>query len=112
MVNVELQVHLFQNCVCFPLCSMQCSNWLLRTVALEDSQNLVAGNDLDLSDTVGVAEGYTDLRRSCTFTSKLADLVNDLLGGGLQPSWWSARVWDGGGAFENCQHVVTQRLPY
>jgi hypothetical protein len=69
----------------------------LHTVALEDAQNLVAGDDLDLRDTVGVTEGDTNLRWCGALTGELADLVNDLLWGGLQPCWWCARVWDGGG---------------
>jgi len=51
-----------------------------QAVALEDSQNLVAGDDLDLCDAVGVAECDTDLRGSGAFAGELADLVHDLVG--------------------------------
>lgn len=61
-----------------------------RTVALENPENLVASDDLDLRDTVGVAEGDTDLRGCGAFLGHLADLVDDLIGGGLEPGWGSA----------------------
>jgi hypothetical protein len=54
-------------------------------------------DNLDLGDTVGVTEDDTNLRRSGTLTGELADLVNDLLGGGLEPCGRSARVGDGAG---------------
>jgi hypothetical protein len=62
---------------------------------------LVSGDDLDLGNTVSITEVDTDLRWSGTllrpdtglvddvtaaeFSSHLADLVNDLVGGGLEP---------------------------
>ena len=79
-------------------CALVYSNGLLHTIGLEDAQDLVAGDDLDLCDAVRVTEGDANLRRRGTLTGELADLVDDLLGGGLQPCWWCARVWDGGGA--------------
>jgi hypothetical protein len=54
-------------------------------------------NNLDLGNTVGVTENNTDLRWGCALLGQLADLVDNLLRGGLQPRWWSAGVWDGGG---------------
>ena len=54
-------------------------------------------DNLDLGDTVGVTEDNTDLGRSGTLTGELADLVDDLLGGGLQPCRRSARVGQGAG---------------
>lgn len=91
-----------------------------HTVALEDTQDLVTceerhvshqiflpipyhsnlsltSHDLDLGNTVRVTENNTNLRRSGTLLGQLANLVNDLLGGGLEPCWRGARVWDGGG---------------
>lgn len=80
-----------------------------RTVGLEDTQDSVTcyfavsqklpplnlpnvrisskhtSDNLDLGDSVGVTENNTDLRRSGTLLGQLADLVNDLLGSGLQP---------------------------
>jgi hypothetical protein len=84
-----------------------------RTGGLEDSQNSVTcklcvsrhgrsqlscvaifltSDKLDLGNTVGVTEDDTDLRRSGTLTGELGDLLNDLLGGGLQPGGSVARV--------------------
>lgn len=54
-------------------------------------------DDLDLGNTVGVAEDDTDLGRSSTLLGELADLVNDLVAGDLEPRRSSARVGDGGG---------------
>ena len=48
---------------------------------------------------MGVTENDTDLRRGGTLTGELADLVDDLLGGGLQPRWGSARVGEGAGRY-------------
>ena len=54
-------------------------------------------DDTDLGNAVGVAQDDTDLRGSSTLLGELADLLDDLLGGGLEPRRGSARVGDGGG---------------
>jgi hypothetical protein len=43
------------------------------------------GDDLDLSDSVGVTEDNTDLGGGSSLTGELDDLLDNLLGGGLQP---------------------------
>jgi hypothetical protein len=48
---------------------------------------------------VGVTENDTNLRGSGALLRELADLVNDLLGGGLEPCRGSARVGDGRGRY-------------
>ena len=63
-------------------------------MGLEDSQNLVSGHNADEGDTVGVTEDNTDLRGSGTLLRELADLVDDLLGSGLEPGRSGARVRD------------------
>jgi hypothetical protein len=87
-----------------------------RTAGLEDSEDLVAGDNLDLSHTVRVTEDLTNpailsAHHSCVFYSvrllllrwcstllrELADLVNNLLRSGLQPRRRAAGVGDGGG---------------
>jgi len=68
-----------------------------QTVRLEDSENLVSGDDLDLCDTVRITEQYTNLRRGVSLLGKLANLILHLIRGGLQPSWRVSAVWDGGG---------------
>lgn len=65
-----------------------------RTVTLEDSENLVSSDDLDLGDTVRVTKDLTDLRRSGALLCELADLLDDLLGSGLEPRRWVAAVGD------------------
>ena len=54
-----------------------------------------AQHTLHLSNAVGVTEDDTDLRGSGTLLRELADLVVDLLGGGLEPCGRAARVGDG-----------------
>jgi len=73
--------------------------WDLRgeAIGLQDSENLVTSNDLDLRNTVRISEDNTDLGRGCALLCKLADLVDNLFRGGLEPRRGGARVWDGGG---------------
>lgn len=44
---------------------------------------------------MAVTEDNTNLRRRSTLPGELADLVNDLLGGGLEPGRGGTRVGDG-----------------
>lgn len=55
------------------------------------------GNDLDLGNAVGVTEDDANLRGGSALLGELADLLDDLLGGGLEPGGRGARVGDGGG---------------
>lgn len=55
------------------------------------------GDNLDLGNAVGVTEDDTDLRRGSTLSGELADLVDDLVGGGLQPRGGGAGVGESGG---------------
>jgi len=68
-----------------------------KAIRLEDSKNLVTSNNLDLCNTVRISEDNTNLRWSCAFLCKFANLVDDLLGGCLQPRRRSSGVWNGGG---------------
>ena len=87
-----------------------------RTIGLENSQNLVTcancqqpsnffpvterphtSDDADLGNAVGVTQDDTDLRGSSTLLGELADLLDDLVGGGLQPRRGGARVGNCGG---------------
>ena len=54
-------------------------------------------DDLDLGNTVAVTEDNTNLRRGGTLLCELADLVDDLLRSGLEPSRGSPRVGNGRG---------------
>ena len=71
--------------------------WGRRTVGLQDTEDLVTGNETDLGDTVRVTEGNTDLGGSETLASQLGDVIDDILGGGLEPRRRSAAVMEGGG---------------
>jgi hypothetical protein len=53
------------------------------TLTLEDTEDLVASDGLDLSNTVRVAEGDANLRRSHTLAGKLDDLLGHFIGSGL-----------------------------
>lgn len=53
---------------------------------------LHTSDDADLGNAVGVTKDNTDLRGGGTTLGEAADLVNDLLGSGLQPCRGSARV--------------------
>jgi len=46
---------------------------------------------------MAVPEHNADLRWGGTLPGELADVVDDLFGGGLEPGGDGARVWDGGG---------------
>lgn len=96
----------------------------IRTARLQDAQNAVTyfnqlarqfqqspsiffqfqrtSDNLDLGNTVGVTEDDTNLRGSSTLTGELADLLDDLLGGNLQPGGSGARVGEGAG-----RHALT-----
>lgn len=71
--------------------------WNLRsqTVGLEDSQDLVTGDDLSLGNTVSVSQDNTNLRRSQTLSGVLDDLLNNLVRRQLEPGRSVSRVWNG-----------------
>merc|ERR1719504_490998 len=56
-----------------------------HALALQDAQNLVAGDETDLSNTMGVPEDNTNLGRGQTLLGQLEDLVLHLIAGDLQP---------------------------
>ena len=56
---------------------------------------LHTSHNLDLGNTVAVPQDNTNLRRGNTLPGELADLLDDLVGRGLQPRWRGARVRDG-----------------
>lgn len=68
----------------------------MLTVSFEDSEDLGSGDALDLSDTVAVSEDNTNLRWSHTLSGKLEDLLRDLLGSNLEPSWGGSLVGKSG----------------
>lgn len=74
------------------------SNAETLTVGLQDSENLVTGDELDLGNTVRVSQDDTDLRGAQTSSGELEDLVTDFLGGGLGPRRLRPSVRKGGGS--------------
>jgi hypothetical protein len=55
-------------------------------------------DNLDLGNAVAVTEDNTDLGRGSTLSGELADLVDDLVGGGLQPGGRRTAVGNSRGA--------------
>lgn len=56
-----------------------------RTVALQDPEDLVAGDEAHLGDSVRVTEGDTDLGWGETLAGEFDDVLDDFVGGGLEP---------------------------
>lgn len=78
-----------------PIQKIHVSPLFLFQISLPLSHRKTHTSDkLDLSNTVAVTEDNTDLRGSSTLLGELADLVNDLVGGGLEPRRGSTRVGD------------------
>jgi hypothetical protein len=70
---------------------------LLRTLGLENTENLVAGNESHLGDAVRVTEGDTDLGGRQALACEFDDMVNDVFWGGLEPGRRCPAVWKGRG---------------
>ena len=70
-----------------------------RTVGLQDTEDLVTGDETDLWDAVRVTEGNTDLGRCEALARQLADVVDDVLGRGLEPRRRRAAVREGRGRY-------------
>lgn len=66
-----------------------------ETVSLQDAEDLGAGDRLDLPDAVRVAEDGADVGRGQTLLGELADDLDDLLGGDLQPGGGCSLVGEG-----------------
>ncbi len=56
-----------------------------RTVSLKDTQDLVTGDETHLGDTVRITEGNTDLGGGQTLAGELANVIDNILGGSLEP---------------------------
>jgi len=69
------------------------------TARFEDAENLVASYESHLRDAVRIAEGDTDLGRGQTLTSELADVLNNIIRGGLKPRGGGTAVWKCGGRY-------------
>lgn len=67
-----------------------------QTMGTEDTNNLVTSDRLDLTNTMAITEDDTNLTGSDTLATQLANQVNSLIIGGLQPAGSTAVVGEGG----------------
>jgi hypothetical protein len=79
-----------------------------KSVGLEDANNLLASDGLDLSDTIGITENDTNLRRSQTLLGELTDVVLNICVRDLKPRRGSALVGLGalGDTLSWCMHTT------
>lgn len=63
-----------------------------RTVAFEDTQDLVSSNKSHLGDTMRVTEGNTNLGGGKTLSGEFGNVVDNILRGGLQPGRGCAAI--------------------
>ena len=56
-----------------------------RTLALQHAEDLVAGDKAHLGNSMRVTEGDTDLGWGETLAGEFDDVLDDLVGGGLEP---------------------------
>jgi hypothetical protein len=68
-----------------------------QSVGFKDPEDLVTGDETDLGNAVGVTEDNTDLGGGKTLTGELDDVLDDIIGGGLQPNRGSAAVGESRG---------------
>ena len=66
-----------------------------ETVSLQDAEDFGAGDRLDLADAVRVTEDGADVGRGQALLGELADNVDDLLRGDLQPGGGRSLVGEG-----------------
>ena len=59
---------------------------------LEDSEDLAAGDSLDLGDAVAVTEGDANMRRLGALLGELDDLLDEVVGADLHPAWGGLSV--------------------
>jgi len=69
------------------------------TARFEDTKDLVASDESHLGDAVRITEGDADLRRGQTLTGELADVLDNIIGGGLKPCRGGTAVWKCGGRY-------------
>ena len=66
-----------------------------ETVSLKDALDLVASDRLDLANTVLITEESADLGWADTLLGVVADELDNVLSGELEPVWGSTPVWSG-----------------
>lgn len=68
-----------------------------ESTCLEDTEDLVSGDEADLGDAVGVTQHNTDLGGRHSPAGEFVDLFDDFAGRGFEPGGGSSGVWEGGG---------------
>ena len=68
-----------------------------QSTSLEDTKDLVARDETDLGNAVGITQYDADLRRGHASTGEFVDLFNDFGGGGLEPGGRTTGVGQGRG---------------
>jgi hypothetical protein len=71
----------------------------LRTLGLEDTEDLVTGDETDLRDSVRVTESDTDLGRGETLAGKFDDVFDDIIGCSFEPGGRCSSVRKGRGRY-------------
>ena len=78
-------------------------------MGLQDTEDLVSGEETDLGDTVRVTEGDTNLRGRQTLAGELDDVLDNILRGGLEPRGGSAAVGEGRGRYPTRRSKTSMR---
>ena len=81
-----------------------------EAVRPQNALDLVARDCLDLADAVAITEEGADLRRTDALLGVIADQLDTVLGGELEPVWSCAAVWGGGGGDTLAWGVKTTHL--
>ena len=81
-----------------------------ETVRPEDALDLVASDGLDLADAVAVTEERADLGWPDALLRVIADELDAVLSGKLEPVWSCAAVWGGGSGDTFARGVETTHL--
>lgn len=64
---------------------------------LQDTKDLVTGDESDLGNAVRVTKGYTNLRGGHALPGEFDDMLHDVLGSRLEPCGRSATIREGRG---------------
>ncbi len=84
--------------------------WKIRSqsLGLEDTEDLVTGDETDLGNSVTVSKDDTDLGGGHTLLGELEDLLLHILRGQLEPGGHSAPVGEGrlGNTLARCVHTT------
>lgn len=74
------------------------SSWYYSSI-INFAVIFLTSNNPDLRNSMRVSQNDTNLWRCSALSSKLANLVNDLIRSGFQPGGWCSWIWDGAGRY-------------